>query len=98
MLQEVYLWHGTNVRAALSIAQNDFRIDLAGSSTGTMRPGLRKRAEACSQMLFKDAQKDSKLSLYSPLSARYGLGAYLAEHCTKADEYSSDELLGYGLE
>ena len=34
--QEVYLWHGTNVRAALSIAQNDFRIDLAGSSTGTM--------------------------------------------------------------
>eukprot|EP00913_Durusdinium_trenchii_P024719 g23202.t1 len=56
-LNEVYLWHGTNVRAALSIAQNDFRIDLAGSSTGTM----------------------------------YGSGAYLAEHCTKADEYSSDE-------
>ena len=33
--QEVYLWHGTNVRRALSIAQNDFRIDLAaGSSEG----------------------------------------------------------------
>jgi len=60
-LNEVYLWHGTNVRRALSIAQNDFRIDLAGSSTGTM----------------------------------YGLGAYLAEHCTKADEYSSDEPGGY---
>ena len=35
--QEVYLWHGTNVRAALSIAQNDFSIDLAGSNTGTMQ-------------------------------------------------------------
>ena len=57
-LNEMYLWHGTNVRSALSIAQNvpwlsclhshhrspcrakfcrrpkDFRIDLAGSSTG----------------------------------------------------------------
>eukprot|EP00931_Biecheleriopsis_adriatica_P055973 TRINITY_DN33180_c0_g1_i1.p1 TRINITY_DN33180_c0_g1~~TRINITY_DN33180_c0_g1_i1.p1 ORF type:complete len:630 (+),score=113.82 TRINITY_DN33180_c0_g1_i1:115-2004(+) len=35
-LNEVYLWHGTNVRAALSIAQDDFRIDLAGSGAGTM--------------------------------------------------------------
>jgi hypothetical protein len=35
-LNEVYLWHGTSVRAALSIAQNDFRIDLAGSNSGTM--------------------------------------------------------------
>mmetsp|Transcript_42044 Transcript_42044/g.97966 ORF Transcript_42044/g.97966 Transcript_42044/m.97966 type:complete len:704 (-) Transcript_42044:114-2225(-) len=60
-LNEMYLWHGTNVRAALSIAQSDFRIDLAGSSTGTM----------------------------------YGLGAYFAEHCTKADEYASDEPGGY---
>lgn len=39
--KEVYLWHGTNVRAALSIAQNDFSIDLAGSSTGTMYLGAR---------------------------------------------------------
>lgn len=60
-LNEVYLWHGTNVRAALSIAQNDFSIDLAGSNTGTM----------------------------------YGRGAYLAEHCTKADEYAVDEPGGY---
>lgn len=60
-LNEMYLWHGTNVRSALSIAQSDFRIDLAGSSTGTM----------------------------------YGLGAYFAEHCTKADEYATDEPNGY---
>ena len=29
--------------------------------------------------------------------ARYGQGAYLAEHCTKADEYSSDERLGFSF-
>lgn len=60
-LNEVYLWHGTHVRAALSIAHSDFRIDLAGSSTGTM----------------------------------YGRGCYLAENCTKADEYARDEPHGY---
>lgn len=60
-LNEVYLWHGTSVRTALAIAQNDFNIDLAGTSFGTM----------------------------------YGAGAYLAESCTKADEYSYDEPGGY---
>lgn len=35
-LNEIYLWHGTSVRAALSIAANDFNIDLAGSGAGTM--------------------------------------------------------------
>lgn len=35
-LNEVYLWHGTNVRTALAIAQDDFRVDLAGSNVGTM--------------------------------------------------------------
>merc|ERR1740123_1004392 len=35
-INEVYLFHGTFVRATMSIAKNDFRIDLAGSSTGTM--------------------------------------------------------------
>lgn len=35
-LNEVYLWHGTGVRIALSIAQNDFNITLAGSNAGTM--------------------------------------------------------------
>lgn len=35
-LNEVYLWHGTKVRSALSIAQNDFDIGYAGSNVGTM--------------------------------------------------------------
>jgi len=61
-INEVYLWHGTNVRVALSIAQHDFDLSLAGSGAGTM----------------------------------YGAGAYLAESCTKADEYSGcDEPGGY---
>lgn len=54
---ETYLMHGTNVKAAISIARSDFRIDLAGSTAGTM----------------------------------YGRGVYMAESCTKADEYASDE-------
>jgi hypothetical protein len=60
-INEVYLWHGTSARAALSIAQDDFDIDLAGKGRGTM----------------------------------YGPGAYLAESCTKADEYARDEPGGY---
>ncbi|CAJ1338820.1 unnamed protein product, partial [Effrenium voratum] len=35
-VNEVYAFHGTFVRYALSIAENDFNIDLAGSSTGTL--------------------------------------------------------------
>ncbi|CAE7029096.1 Tiparp [Symbiodinium sp. CCMP2456] len=60
-LNEFYLWHGTHVRAALSIAHEDFRIDMAGTNAGTM----------------------------------YGRGCYLAENCTKADEYARDEPHGY---
>lgn len=60
-LNEAYLWHGVDVRTALSIAQENFRIDLAGSSRGAM----------------------------------YGPGAYFAESCTKADEYTRDEPNGF---
>jgi len=60
-INEVYLWHGTHVRAAIGIAQNDFRINLAGTGAGTM----------------------------------YGRGVYMAESCTKADEYTKDEPGGY---
>jgi len=60
-VNEFYLWHGTHIRAALSIAREDFRIEMAGSNAGTM----------------------------------YGKGCYLAENCTKADEYAKDEPHGY---
>jgi len=58
---ECYLWHGTYVRAALSIAQNDFNISKAGDNKGTM----------------------------------YGKGVYMAESCTKADEYATDDPRGF---
>lgn len=35
-VNEVYAFHGTFVRYALAIAEHDFNIDLAGSSTGTL--------------------------------------------------------------
>lgn len=35
-INEVYLWHGTHVRTALSIAQKDFNMDLAGTGRGSM--------------------------------------------------------------
>lgn len=51
---EAILFHGTRAIAAEKITSDDFRLDLAGSSAGTL----------------------------------YGRGIYLAENCTKADEYS----------
>jgi hypothetical protein len=33
---QVYLWHGTPVRQGLAIAQDDFKISLAGSGNGSM--------------------------------------------------------------
>lgn len=35
-VNEVYLWHGTKIRAALNIAQDHFNISFAGSNVGTM--------------------------------------------------------------
>ncbi|CAJ1418061.1 unnamed protein product [Effrenium voratum] len=35
-LNEVYLWHGTQVRTGLQIAQEDFNLTFAGSGAGTM--------------------------------------------------------------
>lgn len=51
---EVFLFHGTHPIAAEKIQRENFRLNLAGSSTGTL----------------------------------YGRGIYLAEHCSKADEYA----------
>ncbi|CAE7824453.1 Tnks [Symbiodinium sp. CCMP2456] len=35
-INEVYLWHGTQVRTGLKIAQDDFSLNYAGSGAGTM--------------------------------------------------------------
>lgn len=48
-LNEVYLWHGTNVRTALSIAQDDFRLEFAGTNVGTMYGQGIYFAESCTK-------------------------------------------------
>lgn len=35
-VNEVYLWHGSNPRAVISIAEDGFDLDLSGSATGQM--------------------------------------------------------------
>ena len=35
-INEVYLWHGTQVRTGLKIVQDDFSLNFAGSGAGTM--------------------------------------------------------------
>jgi len=57
---EVWLFHGTRSIAAEKITAEDFRIDLAGTSAGSL----------------------------------YGRGVYLAENCSKADEYSQPDAKG----
>lgn len=57
VVNEAILFHGTKAIAAEKITSDDFRIDLAGTSAGTL----------------------------------YGRGIYLAENCTKADEYSQPD-------
>jgi len=60
-LNEQWLFHGTSKAGADGITSEDFRLDLAGTSAGTL----------------------------------YGRGVYLAECCSKSDEYTSaDESTG----
>jgi hypothetical protein len=46
---EVYLWHGTPARTALSIANEDFNINLAGSTHGSMYGRGVYFAESCTK-------------------------------------------------
>jgi len=48
-INEVFLWHGTNIRAGLSIAQNDFNLDWAGKGAGTMYGKGLYFAESCTK-------------------------------------------------
>lgn len=48
-LNEVYLWHGTPVRQGLAIAQDDFKISLAGSGNASMFGEGLYFAESCTK-------------------------------------------------
>jgi hypothetical protein len=48
-INETYLFHGATVRAALSIAQADFNLDMAGSGRGAMYGPGAYFAESCTK-------------------------------------------------
>eukprot|EP00931_Biecheleriopsis_adriatica_P117637 TRINITY_DN93138_c0_g1_i1.p1 TRINITY_DN93138_c0_g1~~TRINITY_DN93138_c0_g1_i1.p1 ORF type:complete len:690 (-),score=119.73 TRINITY_DN93138_c0_g1_i1:27-2096(-) len=48
-VNEAYLWHGTHVRTALSIAQNSFDIKFAGTGRGAMFGPGAYFAESCTK-------------------------------------------------
>mmetsp|Transcript_9957 Transcript_9957/g.16583 ORF Transcript_9957/g.16583 Transcript_9957/m.16583 type:complete len:288 (-) Transcript_9957:12-875(-) len=66
-LNEVYLFHGTRVRYALSIAQDDFNIDLAGTGAGTMYGAGAYLAESSTKA--DEYAKDEKNGYYEGVFA-----------------------------
>ena len=48
-VSQVYLWHGTQVRKGLAIAQDDFKLSFAGSTTGSMFGEGLYFAESCTK-------------------------------------------------
>lgn len=77
-LNEVYLWHGTAVRRALSIAQEDFKIDLAGTSRGTMYGAGAYMAESSTKAdeYAKDEPGGYYEGVYALLLCRVVMGKY----------------------
>lgn len=98
-LNEVYLWHGTGVRRALSIAQEDFKIDLAGSSRGTMYGPGAYMAESSTKAdeYARDEPGGYYDGIFAMLLCRVVMGKYLytterqedAGHRVKAGEFDS---------
>lgn len=77
-LNEVYLWHGCHVRHALSIAQSDFCIDMAGSSRGTMYGAGAYFAESSTKAdeYAKDEPEGFYKGVYAVLLCRVTMGKF----------------------
>lgn len=74
-LNEVYLWHGTQVRKGLAIAQDDFKLSFAGSTTGSMFGEGLYFAESCTKA--DEYAKDDKghySDVYALLLCRVCMG------------------------
>eukprot|EP00931_Biecheleriopsis_adriatica_P094366 TRINITY_DN6801_c0_g1_i1.p1 TRINITY_DN6801_c0_g1~~TRINITY_DN6801_c0_g1_i1.p1 ORF type:complete len:775 (-),score=113.21 TRINITY_DN6801_c0_g1_i1:7-2052(-) len=89
-LNEVYLWHGTQVRAGLAIAQNDFDIDLSGSSAGSMLGNGVYCAESCTKAdeYAKDEPDGYYKGVYAMLLCRVCMGNMF--YTTKRDSEAKD--------
>jgi len=92
-LNEAYLWHGTHVRAALSIAQNDFRLDLAGSGAGTMYGKGAYMAESITKAdeYAEDEPGGYYDGVFAVLLLRVCLGKYY--YTTSRDTTAKDKVL-----
>jgi poly [ADP-ribose] polymerase 7/11/12/13 len=66
-VNEVYTFHGTHVRNALCIGQNDFKVDLAGSNRGTMYGKGAYFAESC--MKADEYARDEAAGFYEGIFA-----------------------------
>jgi len=89
-INEVYLWHGTFVRSALSIAQDDFRIDLAGSNAGTMYGRGVYMAESSTKAdeYAKDEPRGYYKGIYVVILCRVVMGKMY--YTTQRDEDAGD--------
>jgi len=93
-LNEVYLFHGTFVRAALSIAKLDFNINLAGSSTGTMYGAGAYLGESVTKAdeYAKDEPGGYYDGVYATLLCRTCMGKLY--YTTKRDSEAGDKVVG----
>eukprot|EP00746_Dinoflagellata_sp_MGD_P111558 gnl/MRDRNA2_/MRDRNA2_48329_c0_seq1.p1 gnl/MRDRNA2_/MRDRNA2_48329_c0~~gnl/MRDRNA2_/MRDRNA2_48329_c0_seq1.p1 ORF type:complete len:436 (+),score=61.62 gnl/MRDRNA2_/MRDRNA2_48329_c0_seq1:124-1308(+) len=91
-INEVYLWHGTNVRAALSIAEDNFRLSLAGSNVGTMFGKGIYLTENCTKAdeYAKDEPEGYYQGVYAMLLCRATLGKFT--YTTQRKESAGDEV------
>eukprot|EP00927_Polykrikos_kofoidii_P027676 TRINITY_DN24269_c0_g1_i1.p1 TRINITY_DN24269_c0_g1~~TRINITY_DN24269_c0_g1_i1.p1 ORF type:complete len:924 (-),score=145.03 TRINITY_DN24269_c0_g1_i1:159-2930(-) len=92
-VNEVYLWHGTFVRHALSIAQDDFRLDLAGTNVGTMYGKGIYLAECSSKAdeYARDEPRGYYEGTYAMLLCRACLGKMF--YTTRRDEEAGSKVM-----
>ena len=82
-INEVYLWHGTQVRTGLAIAQTDFSLNFAGSGAGTMYGKGLYFSESCT--------KADEYTLTEPYGHYEGVRALLlCRVCLGNFHYTSD--------
>ncbi|CAE7410768.1 Tiparp [Symbiodinium pilosum] len=91
-VNEVYAFHGTFVRYALSIAENDFNIDLAGSSTGTLygRGAYLGESITKADEYAKDEPDGYYDGVFSVLVCRLTMGKL---NCTKGDPKAGERVM-----
>ncbi|CAE7942244.1 Clcn3, partial [Symbiodinium sp. KB8] len=90
-INEVYAFHGTQVRYALAIAENAFRIDLAGSSTGTLYGRGAYLGESISKAdeYAKDEPGGFYDGVFAVLVCRVVMGKL---NCTKSDAKAAEKV------